>query len=692
MHPRILALLLLAAAQDQQQTFRTATEVVEVDVRVTDKAGHFVTGLTTDDFALEEDGVAQKIVHVTLIGADAPLSTGAPNVASAPNAPCAPGAPNSPGAPNAPCAPPQVWLFVFDTGHLSAAGLQRTRDAVVTFIADKFHQGDIGGVVADGKMVNNRLTSDREELRTAADVKVVGSQRSRQLEMQEWPRLRDALEAFRIVNGEREALDAAVARACADDPDACKRAPPDLQVREKANRLVAEDRDSTLQTLRVIEALSGGLARVPGAKTVVFLSDGFALQNLDAELRLAVGQAARAGAHFYAVDARGLNKGSTSQLIDQPLADNPAGGGTRFDSQEDGTNSLAVDTGGFAIRNENNFGRALDTIQRDAATYYVLAYSPTNDRLDGKYRSISVKVNRPDVHVRARRGYLALAPAKLLIPERVTVTVPPPGSVSVPVSENGTVTLPGERVSLPVSEPAATGTGVKVASTAANAIRAKIDSGRIVQQLRGSDDGEATTAAAKGWAAYQRGDVETASGEFLDAVKSSDAQPWVYYALGLSHLALQHYRDAAHSWERVRAAVPEFEPVYFNLADAYLLQHQEGTAIGVLREAEKRWAADPEVANAIGVIQVRRGALDAAVESFERATTIAPDDPLGYFNLGRALQMRMIKSQRYVRESQKWVGGEEDRRRAIASFEKYVQLGGPYVAQAREALTALSWK
>ncbi len=427
----------------------------------------------------------------------------------------------------------------------------------------------------------------------------------------------------------------------------------------------------------------------------MFLSDGFVLQSMESELRAAAGQAARAGAHFYTIDARGLNKGANSQLIDQSVLDDAGGPATRFDMQQDGTNSLAVDTGGFAIRNENNFGRALDTIQRDAATYYVLAYSPTNDTLDGKYRSISVKVNRPGVHVRARRGYLAVAPAKLLIPrpERETVTVSPPGSVNVPVSESGPVTLPGESVSVPVSEPAAaTGTAVNAATTAANAIRAKIESGRIVQQLRGSDDGEATTAAAKGWAAYQRGDVETASREFVDAVKSPDAQPWVYYALGLSHLALQRYRDAAHSWERVRAAVPEFEPVYFNLADAYLLQHEEGTAIGVLREAEKRWATDPEVANAIGVIQVRRGALDAAVESFQRATTIAPADALGYFNLGRALQMRMTKSQRYVRESQKWVGGDEDRRRAIASFEKYVQLGGPYVTQAREALTALSWK
>ena len=41
---------------------------------------------------------------------------------------------------------------------------------------------------------------------------------------------------------------------------------------------------------------------------------------------------------------------------------------------------------------------------------------------------------------------------------------------------------------------------------------------------------------------------------------------------------------------------------------------------------------------------------------------------------------------------QKWIGGDEDRRRAIANFQKYLQLGGPYVRQAQEAVSALSWK
>ena len=185
--------------------------------------------------------------------------------------------------------------------------------------------------------------------------------------------------------------------------------------------------------------------------------------------------------------------------------------------------------------------------------------------------------------------------------------------------------------------------------------------------------------------------METAARELGEAAKAPDARPWVVYALGLSHFALRRYPDAAQAWERVRRDVPEFEPIYFSLADAYGLQHEEGTALKVLREAERRWPADAEVANATGVIQIRRGALDAAIESFERATTTAPDEALGYFNLARAHQMRLLKSQRYDPQMQKWIGGDEDRRRAVAAFQKYLQLGGPYERQAREALAALGW-
>jgi tetratricopeptide (TPR) repeat protein len=236
-------------------------------------------------------------------------------------------------------------------------------------------------------------------------------------------------------------------------------------------------------------------------------------------------------------------------------------------------------------------------------------------------------------------------------------------------------------------------------------MRARIDAGKMVLALgkpaaaleaTSAGVGEASSAmktpAELGWAAYEKGDVETAAKHLGEAASAPDARPWVLYALGLSQFALRHHRDAAAAWERVRRDVPEFEPVYFSLADAYGLQHDESSALKVLREAERRWPGDAEIANAIGVIQVRRGALDAAIESFERAASVAPGDALGYFNLARTHQMRLLKSQRYDRQMQKWVGGDEDRRRAVANFEKYLQLGGPYAPQAQEALASLAWK
>jgi len=63
-------------------------------------------------------------------------------------------------------------------------------------------------------------------------------------------------------------------------------------------------------------------------------------------------------------------------------------------------------------------GVTLDQIQQDTGTYYVIAYSPTNAAYDGKYRAISVKVSRPGAKVRARRGYLSVAPPQLLVPRR----------------------------------------------------------------------------------------------------------------------------------------------------------------------------------------------------------------------------------------------------------------------------------
>ena len=43
----------------------------------------------------------------------------------------------------------------------------------------------------------------------------------------------------------------------------------------------------------------------------------------------------------------------------------------------------------------------------DNSSYYVLGYYPANDRRDGRFRKIEVRVNKPGLTVRARRGYVA---------------------------------------------------------------------------------------------------------------------------------------------------------------------------------------------------------------------------------------------------------------------------------------------
>src|SRR5262245_3321680 len=51
--------------QDTGESFKIPTEMVQLDVKVTDQSGHPVPGLTKDDFAVYEDKVSQNIESVS---------------------------------------------------------------------------------------------------------------------------------------------------------------------------------------------------------------------------------------------------------------------------------------------------------------------------------------------------------------------------------------------------------------------------------------------------------------------------------------------------------------------------------------------------------------------------------------------------------------------------------------------------
>ena len=73
-------------------------------------------------------------------------------------------------------------------------------------------------------------------------------------------------------------------------------------------------------------------------------------------------------------------------------------------------NSVAEQTGGKAFYNTNDLNRAIRDSMEDGSTYYTLGYYPENKNWDGRFRQISVKVNRPGVKLHYRQGFYAVEP------------------------------------------------------------------------------------------------------------------------------------------------------------------------------------------------------------------------------------------------------------------------------------------
>src|SRR6185503_18387616 len=72
---------------------------------------------------------------------------------------------------------------------------------------------------------------------------------------------------------------------------------------------------------------------------------------------------------------------------------------------QDSLRTLSEETGGFAVVNKNDYASAYQRIVEDNSSYYVLAYYPPDAR-PGRYHKIDVRVSRPNLVVRSRRGHV----------------------------------------------------------------------------------------------------------------------------------------------------------------------------------------------------------------------------------------------------------------------------------------------
>jgi VWFA-related protein len=655
----IIASSCLTVSAHQQPVFRGGTDLVEIDVVVRAADGRFVDDLSPDDFSLIDDSESQTIQQLYLHTPNSARSL-------------------------SPAPPGRIFVLLFDDAHLSSAAFRRSRTAAESLISRRFRPGDVGAILNAQTSKDARLTSHPKELLDRLrQLRSNSTAASGIVEASRWPRMTESDAIAITANTNTVALEAVVRRACAEDPTQCDAAPD--AVRSKAHQLAVESRANAAGTIHLIAQALRGMAGVDGRKAILLMSEGFMAEDNWLMVRDLIGLASQVNARIYWLDARGMDSSSRSSL--EPAG--PSSGVQSVEPLNVGRNSLdsmAAMTGGFAVRNANQLERAVDRVADDADSYYVLAYRPSTPR-DGKFHPVQVTVKRHGVTAHARRGYIAglvAAVPSAASPEGTPADTAAARSRAEPSKPTETaMEIPTvtdlQLTARSITPPAEATVNLHLRPHATENVR------RLAPSTLEDQD------AAEGWQAFQRGDLTSAFARLGVAASRREAHVWVYYTLGISAYALTRYRDASDAWERVREAAADFEPVYFDLIDAYLQQRELDRAVQVARAAIDRWPQDAELYQALGVVQTVRGSLDDAVKSFQSALSLAPSDPNTYFNVAKVMELRYFKSRRYVDQLRRWVSNEKDRSAAIENYRRHLELHGMYADAANAGLRRLEW-
>lgn len=138
----------------------------------------------------------------------------------------------------------------------------------------------------------------------------------------------------------------------------------------------------------------------------------------------------RTNSSFYPVDPRGLPVFDDSGEARGKWLP-PAASQAMLRDKIETLRTLADNTDGLAIVNNNDLDRGLKRVSDDLTSYYLLGYYSTNPRQDGGFRGIKVRVKAPGVAVRARRGYRAATAEEIRSASAAASIVVPEGEAAV---------------------------------------------------------------------------------------------------------------------------------------------------------------------------------------------------------------------------------------------------------------------
>jgi VWFA-related protein len=179
---------------------------------------------------------------------------------------------------------------------------------------------------------------------------------------------------------------------------------------------------NTDRELFALRAVAKSLEKITEKKSLLYFSGGISRNGIEnqASLRAAINAAVRSNLAIYSVDTRGLQAitplgdASTASLRGTgafnggALASNM---NSNFATQEV-MGTLSTDTGGKAFFDSNDFAPAFAQVQRDSSAYYAIGFHSSNPLRDGRFRKLTIKVNRPDLKLEYRPGYYAPADFK----------------------------------------------------------------------------------------------------------------------------------------------------------------------------------------------------------------------------------------------------------------------------------------
>ena len=429
-----------ADAQVPPPTVRVTTHLVLVDVVVTDKAGKPLTDLKAQDFKIEENGKAQKVAVFS-----------APGERSAPTAPSLPPGIYS-NRPEYRTPPQAVSVVLLDAVNTSFKDQAYARSQMLKYLKEQFQPNQRMAIftLTDSLRELQDFTSDPHVLQAALEHYSPSEQK---LAKAANPDLPNTMPPPDVLSGKAGAV---VYSSPLTPANSAIMAANGLQQFQSAQSSYVHDRKVEI-TLSAMDTLARALAGLPGPKSVVWLTGSFPFtlnpQNRnvsDAELanvlpgmdqerlgaraagtvataeresysdeirqtsaRLAVAQVA-----IYPVDVRGLVSGMEANMDDmasyQPL--NPSDVAqvrTERVTDTQGTmREVAQETGGRAFINQNEVKDSVAAVLQSTGASYTLGYYPADHKWNGKYRTISVKVDRDKANVRYRTGYFAIDPAQ----------------------------------------------------------------------------------------------------------------------------------------------------------------------------------------------------------------------------------------------------------------------------------------